>query len=56
MLTLRTATVTISEPEALIASAVCLKLLYFPVPTINLEINFFLMQLQNHLHISNHHQ
>ena len=40
MLTLLTATVTISAPEDLIASAVSLKFLYFPVPTINLELSF----------------
>ena len=39
--TLLTATVTISAPEALIASAVSLKLLYFPVPTIKRELSLY---------------
>ena len=38
MLTLLTATVTMSAPEALIDLAVSTKLLYFPVPTINLDL------------------
>ena len=42
MFTLLTATVTISASEALIALAVSSKLLYLPVPTINLENNFLL--------------
>ena len=37
--TLLTATVTMSAPEALTASAVSLNFLYFPVPTINLELS-----------------
>ena len=40
MFTLLTATVTISAPEALTALAHSLKFLYFPVPTINLDVNF----------------
>ena len=40
ILTLLTATVTISAPESLIAFAHSDILLYFPVPTINLELNF----------------
>jgi hypothetical protein len=39
MLTLRTATVTISAPDTSIALAICWKLAYFPVPIINLELN-----------------
>ena len=39
--TLRTATVTISAQEALIAFAVSLKLLYLPVPTISLDLRDF---------------
>jgi hypothetical protein len=35
MLTRRTATVTISAPEASTAAAFCSKLLYLPVPTIS---------------------
>ena len=40
MFTLRTATVTISAPAAFIAFEHSKKLLYLPVPTINLELNF----------------
>jgi hypothetical protein len=39
MLTRRTATVTISAPEAATAAAFCSKLLYLPVPTIRRERN-----------------
>ena len=38
-------TVTISAPDSFIALDVSLKLLYFPVPTINLELNFFLLTI-----------
>src|SRR5262245_12992117 len=38
MLTRRTATVTISAPEASTAAAFCSKLLYFPVPTMRREV------------------
>jgi len=36
-LTRRTATVTISAPDAATAAAFCSKSLYFPVPTISRE-------------------
>ena len=42
MLTLHTATVTISAPDKLIAFAHSDIFLYLPVPTINLELNFLL--------------
>src|SRR3954451_8624980 len=38
MLTRRTATVTISAPEAATAAAFCSKLLYLPVPTMSREV------------------
>ena len=38
MLTRRTATVTISAPDASSAAAFCSKLLYLPVPTISREV------------------
>src|SRR4249919_2413869 len=38
MLTRRTATVTISAPDASTAAAFCSKSLYFPVPTISREV------------------
>src|SRR5688572_22750422 len=38
MFTRRTATVTISAPEASTAAAFCSKLLYLPVPTISREL------------------
>ena len=38
-----TATVTISAPDEDIASQVCLKFLYFPVPTIKRDLNFLLL-------------
>src|SRR3954462_977923 len=38
MLPRRTATVTISAPEASTAAAFCSKLLYLPVPTISREV------------------
>jgi hypothetical protein len=38
MLTRRTATVTISAPDASTAAAFCSKLLYLPVPTISREV------------------
>ena len=41
ILTLLTATVTISAPEIFIAFAHSDIDLYFPVPTINLDVNFF---------------
>jgi hypothetical protein len=37
-LTRRTATVTISAPEASTAAAFCSKFLYLPVPTISREV------------------
>ena len=51
--------VTILAPEALTASAVSVKLLYFPVPTINLEeidlpailsISFFILAPANKMY------
>ena len=39
MFTRRTATVTISAPEASTAAAFSSKLLYLPVPTISREVN-----------------
>src|SRR4051812_8790056 len=38
ILTRRTATVTISAPDAATAAAFCSKLLYLPVPTISREV------------------
>jgi len=35
-----------SAPEAFTASAVCLKSLYFPVPTINLDLSALLAILK----------
>src|SRR5688572_23973082 len=39
MFTRRTATVTISAPDASTAAALCSKLLYLPVPTMSREVN-----------------
>ena len=38
MFTRLTATVTMSAPDAFTALAVSIKFLYFPVPTINLDL------------------
>ena len=47
ILTLRTATVTISASEAFIALAVSEKLLYLPVPTINLDLSILPATFKN---------
>ena len=46
MLTRRTATVTISAPDASTAAAFCSKLLYLPVPTISREVKVLPATLQ----------
>ena len=46
MFTRRTATVTISAPEASTAAAFCSKLLYLPVPTIRREVKVLPATLQ----------
>ena len=52
--TLLTATVTISAPEALIAFAVSNIFLYFPVPTINLDLRLLLWILNISFFTANH--
>src|SRR5690242_3685183 len=46
MFTRRTATVTISAPDAATAAAFCSKLLYLPVPTISREVKVLPATLQ----------